>query len=163
MTEHELSQLPKSRTEALMEGKPFYFTGEPCKNGHIAERRAGNYECMACLPERQKTPQRKAYLKNRASTPHGKKLNWISRIKTRYGITALQFNVMRLTQKLACGICKETFKVGQKICVDHDHSTGKVRALLCDPCNQMIERAREKPEVLRAGANYIEKHSTKEQ
>lgn len=36
------------RREALALGLPRYFTGKPCKNGHIAERGASRGECREC-------------------------------------------------------------------------------------------------------------------
>jgi hypothetical protein len=34
------------RAEAKALGLKYYFTGEPCKNGHVAERMVGNTICM---------------------------------------------------------------------------------------------------------------------
>lgn len=42
--------------------------------------------------------------------------------------------------------------------VDHDHSTGKLRAILCWRCNLMLGQASDNPEILRKGAEYLEKH-----
>lgn len=43
--------------------------------------------------------------------------------------------------------------------LDHDHVTGGVRGLLCPSCNWGIGKAGDKPAVLRAGADYLEKSS----
>jgi hypothetical protein len=43
-----------------------------------------------------------------------------------------------------------------KECTDHIHGTVIVRGILCDGCNKMIGFAKENPEILRAGANYLE-------
>lgn len=40
--------LPISRDSALAEGKKFYFTGLPCKNGHVAERYVSSRNCVTC-------------------------------------------------------------------------------------------------------------------
>ena len=42
---------------------------------------------------------------------------------------------------------------------DHCHSTGKVRALLCGQCNQLLGQAKENINTLRASIKYLEKHS----
>ena len=40
-----------SRKEALERGLKRYFTGKPCKNGHIAERFVSNGRCVECAHE----------------------------------------------------------------------------------------------------------------
>ena len=53
-----------SRQEAQAKGLKRYFTGEPCKNGHVAERQTSNSTCMECArfkdKKRNGTPKRKA-------------------------------------------------------------------------------------------------------
>lgn len=49
-TQAELGiNVPTSRAEAKKRGSQFYFTGKPCKNGHVAKRWAngGCYDCVA--------------------------------------------------------------------------------------------------------------------
>jgi DNA-binding XRE family transcriptional regulator len=59
-----------SRTEAISRGLRHYFTGKPCKRGHIALRFATSMDCVVCSKNRQqsekiKTYKSKNYLKNR--------------------------------------------------------------------------------------------------
>ena len=42
------TQLPKTRKEAQASGEKYYFTGEPCKHGHIAPRKTKG-ACVECL------------------------------------------------------------------------------------------------------------------
>jgi len=51
-----------------------------------------------------------------------------------------------------CEICG-TLDFG--LVVDHDHSTGKFRGLLCNPCNKALGFFRDNPEVLESAARYI--------
>ncbi len=44
----DASTLPKSRAEAKAAGAKHYFTGEPCKHGHVAPRKAKG-ACTECL------------------------------------------------------------------------------------------------------------------
>jgi hypothetical protein len=53
----------------------------------------------------------------------------------------------------SCGLCS---RVG-KICLDHNHSTGKFRGWLCDRCNRTLGLANDDPALLRKMADYIEK------
>lgn len=40
--------LPKTRKEAMELGYKFYFTGKPCKNGHIEPRKTKRGKCLGC-------------------------------------------------------------------------------------------------------------------
>lgn len=40
-----------SRKEAKAQGLSRYFTGKPCKNGHVAERRTASSHCVGCRAE----------------------------------------------------------------------------------------------------------------
>jgi 5-methylcytosine-specific restriction endonuclease McrA len=44
----DTSTLPKSRAEAKATGAKYYFTGEPCKHGHVAPRKTKG-TCVECL------------------------------------------------------------------------------------------------------------------
>jgi hypothetical protein len=52
-----------------------------------------------------------------------------------YGITPEQLQAMKLAQDCKCAICGESPK---RLCIDHDHATGKVRKLLCIQCNTAL-------------------------
>ena len=60
-------------------------------------------------------------------------------LKRQYGITQEHFDSMLFLQHGRCKICGRTAEetgIQQKIlCVDHDHTTGRVRGLLCRHCN----------------------------
>ena len=42
--------------------------------------------------------------------------------------------------------------------LDHDHLTSKIREYICLYCNDMLGRSGDCPEILRKGADYLEKH-----
>ena len=44
----DTSTLPKTRAEAQATGAKYYFTGVPCKHGHIAPRKTKG-ACVECL------------------------------------------------------------------------------------------------------------------
>lgn len=81
-----------------------------------------------------------------------------------YGIGIDDYNEMLAAQNGVCAICEkpEKAKVRGKVkplSVDHSHTTGKVRALLCSSCNHLLGHAFESAEVLRAAALYLEQHA----
>jgi hypothetical protein len=47
-----------SRDEARALGLKRFFTGKPCKHGHVAERRVSTYACVEC--DRTRAPERRA-------------------------------------------------------------------------------------------------------
>ena len=42
------------RYEAMLDGKPSYWTGSPCKNGHISFRMTSTGTCLECRKERDR-------------------------------------------------------------------------------------------------------------
>lgn len=50
----------------------------------------------------------------------------------------------------------------RRLAVDHDHRSGRVRALLCARCNSAIGHLREDPNLARAVADYLERHAADE-
>lgn len=50
-----------SRDKAKSLGLKRYFTGDPCKYGHVVERQVSSYGCMACQNERVKAAAKKKY------------------------------------------------------------------------------------------------------
>ncbi len=61
----------------------------------------------------------------------------------KYGITIDVFEKMGKDQKSRCKICNRDFKFEKDVQVDHNHGTGKVRALLCLNCNVALGHIRE--------------------
>jgi hypothetical protein len=73
----------------------------------------------------------------------------------RYGMSHEQYIEMWDAQEGLCAICR--FRID--IVVDHCHTTGKVRGLLCRGCNAGLGHFEEKPERLAAAAEYLRAHS----
>jgi hypothetical protein len=74
--------------------------------------------------------------------------------KRRYGLTRAEVDALREEQGDACAVCGAA---GPEH-LDHDHQTGRIRALLCQRCNQGLGLLRDDPTVLRAAADYVEEH-----
>lgn len=56
-----LLTLPKSRMDARATGSTHYFTGKPCKRGHVKQRFASDAACVECQRDYQKSPKWKSY------------------------------------------------------------------------------------------------------
>lgn len=83
----------------------------------------------------------------------------------RYGVGADEYARMLAAQDGKCAICGATERrVGPDgevttLCVDHDHKTGAVRALLCHGCNVALGQFDDDPERLEAAAAYVRRWS----
>ena len=74
--------------------------------------------------------------------------------RRRYGLTRADVADLRVEQGNSCAICGAP----EPEHLDHDHLTGRIRALLCQRCNQGLGLLRDDPTVLRAAADYVEEH-----
>ena len=74
-----------------------------------------------------------------------------------YGVTLEQRNQMLLAQNCKCAICGSGFKNSRDAHIDHNHSTGKIRQVLCGRCNLGIGRFNEDVTILMSAIKYIEK------
>ena len=77
-------------------------------------------------------------------------------LTAKYGISEADYERMFKEQNEVCAICKRHQRF-QRLAVDHDHKTGKVRGLLCVNCNRGLGRFFDSPIRLRSAADYLEK------
>jgi hypothetical protein len=82
------------------------------------------------------------------------------RIEKRFGITEEKYNLLLSSQENKCKICGGVNKSGRKLYIDHNHSTGEVRGLLCHNCNFLIGHCKENIEVLEKSIAYLQKYGT---
>jgi hypothetical protein len=72
-------------------------------------------------------------------------------LKRNYGVTPEFYDFMVEWQGGACGICGDS----AKLVVDHHHTLGHVRGLICQSCNLMLGHAKDDPERLRQAIAYL--------
>lgn len=96
--------------------------------------------------------------KNWRENPEIRRRKHSQNLQAWYGITIEQKEAMLAAQGGACAICTEVSH-GDVFSwhVDHDHQSGHVRGILCMLCNLLLGKAKDRPEVLRAAADYLEK------
>ena len=87
-----------------------------------------------------------------------------TQLRQKYDIDSKTYYEMHEAQNGACAICKEPERslMGGKpmrLAVDHDHATGKVRALLCSTCNTSLGGFQDSPKLLQAAIEYLKHHS----
>ena len=86
-----------------------------------------------------------------------------SYLMRKYGMTIEQYDAMLEAQGGGCFICSCTPREDISLHVDHDHSTGKVRGILCFRCNNALADFQEDPELLRKAAAYVSWHANQEE
>ena len=80
-------------------------------------------------------------------------------IVSKYGIDLVEYNKLLVKQKHSCYICKkhkDTFK--KRLCVDHNHKTGKVRGLLCASCNYVLGHSKDSVRILKTMIKYLKEN-----
>ena len=80
--------------------------------------------------------------------------------KAKYGLDYDKFLEMFNAQGGSCKACDKKLIIGGKKqldcpVVDHDHKTGRVRAVLCETCNRIVGQLREDYAYTQKIANYI--------
>lgn len=80
-----------------------------------------------------------------------------SHLKRRYGVTVEQYDALLIEQAGRCKLCgAEECGAGRKyLCVDHDHTTGAIRGLLCNSCNRALGALRDDPDLIDRAAEYV--------
>jgi len=119
-------------------------------------RKGRSYYCAECN-RKMKTPARSR--RNAAENLFLK----------RQGITLAEFKKMVKECGRVCEICGRRLFIrikysvnangtqGRRPCLDHEHSTGRPRGILCGRCNAGIGFFQDDPEKLRAAVRYLEK------
>jgi hypothetical protein len=74
-------------------------------------------------------------------------------LKEKHHMSGSDYNSLLARQDGVCAICG-TLPDGI-FQVDHDHKTGRVRGLLCGPCNRGIGQMEDDPERLERAAKYL--------
>jgi hypothetical protein len=121
----------------------------------MRKRPSGNYTphtyCRPCRAEYNREWKAANLAKVKAYTHK-------SHLKKTYGLDQGEYYAMLEEQNGVCAICNKQPPNGKKLHVDHCHSTGDIRALLCGPCNRGMGGFRDNPAILRAAANYLERY-----
>lgn len=75
----------------------------------------------------------------------------------KYGLSPEQFQAMIDGQEGKCAICKIVPSGG--LVIDHNHTSGKIRELLCNSCNPAVGMIGENPDIARKIIEYLTKHT----
>ena len=123
-----------------------------CLTEYVAPKRTS--WCNTC----RKEYERKYWAQKSKEARREKKL------KHDFGISFVEFQALFDKQAGCCGICScplTLFKEdqGEVACVDHDHSSGHVRGLLCNHCNRALGLLKDDLTTIRNMERYLESHT----
>ena len=92
---------------------------------------------------------------------HNKKRIRDTKRKAKFGLTGEQVDQMRLACNYCCEICgiHESKLSSRGLVIDHDHTTNKIRGLLCDKCNRGLGLLGDIAKTLEKAFNYTIKVS----
>ena len=111
------------------------------------DRRAKNGKAVYCFSCNRK--------KSKSQRDNDPLLSKRMHLKTRYSLSLEDVADMMLKQGNACAVCGTE---DANLVIDHNHSSGAVRGLLCNSCNCALGHLKEEPEVIKSLLTYIEKH-----
>lgn len=102
-------------------------------------------------PERNREAGVRRY-RRKAADPEFRKTH-ARRVRAhRYGLTLAELDELLASLSEKCAVCGST----RDLHIDHCHSTGKIRGILCGRCNNAAGQTGDDPERLRAIADYLE-------
>lgn len=110
--------------------------------------------CTSCKSEQQR--QRKSKYDKERYKKLSEQVYGIS-IKRQYGISLEEYNTLLQAQNNVCAICGSSCPTKKRLAVDHCHSTGKVRGLLCMPCNRALGLFKDNSEIVENALSYLRK------
>lgn len=115
-------------------------------------RRRGGIEapqgyCKACVKEYSQA--RRAWESRLAMNRYYKK---------RYGITLEEYETLLSAQGGVCAICKKR-KGKNRLHVDHCHSTGNIRGILCSWCNAGLGQFKDDTAMMLRAVEYLRRHA----
>jgi hypothetical protein len=112
-------------------------------------------KCLKCRYERQKERLRERFGSDGIRHYVDRR-----RIFRRYGVTFEEVEKTLQSQNNKCKICELpiqffTKTYNNRACVDHCHTTNKIRGILCHYCNTGIGYLKDSPTVLQRAIDYL--------
>ena len=122
--------------------------------------------CKECATKeikawRRRYPERQKILTDRYAAKHPER-----HLKTKFGIDPLEKRKIFESQDRACAACGIKDHGNPRIsgetgwCLDHDHSTGMIRGVLCWGCNMALGFVKDSEDRLINLAGYLKTHTT---
>lgn len=88
-----------------------------------------------------------------------KEANRLYQKKNKYKLSAEEYYSLFQKQNNSCAVCGVLFDNHNRAFVDHSHSTGAVRGLLCIKCNSLLGMANDDIKILHKAIEYLNKRT----
>ena len=125
------------------------FFSRGVKLAHLYKSR-----CKLCMQAKRQ----EWAMQNKEHLNDWRRKNWVTanrRLKRR-GATQQIYNELYEAQRGCCAICSEPEEKFSWLCIDHDHTSGRIRGLLCPNCNRGIGLLKDSSELLQKAHHYLE-------
>lgn len=120
-----------------------------------SKKRGYQFCCISCSKNYKKQHQESMTIEEWKET---QRQYWL---KSQYGLSLNDYNNLLKQQKHQCAIC-ETDEVDAfkgLLFVDHCHTSGKVRGLLCHHCNTALGKFKDSERILSKAIEYVRKNN----
>lgn len=109
-----------------------------------------SYECKECAKKRTR-----ALHKARRDCPIYKAAARARTVRCAYKVEMGDIVALQEAQDNNCPICLRNLDEVSRTHIDHCHTTGRVRGVLCSECNTGIGKLRDDPEFLQRAIDYL--------
>lgn len=164
MSEHQPSKCHPSKPEFVIDSGVCYscYTSQKKSKNNPSKCHPGKPEfivgsgvCRACYLKdwRSERPPSKCH-------PDKPMVDLKSGFCSSCYVSTKKYGVVVDFAKHNCEICRKPLQKGVgKGAIDHDHSTGGLRGILCSSCNRMLGFAKDSTDILRAAIEYLYKYA----
>ena len=108
--------------------------------------------CKPCAREKVREHRRNLTPEQKAERAEHRRLYIRLRL---YGLSVSEFLELKANQEHKCAVCKRAERLG----VDHCHTSGKVRGLLCSNCNTALGHLKEDESIILSLLAYVRRHA----
>jgi len=145
-------KLPHARTREVAYAKEYHKRPEAIVRAkERRDRPEAKVKILAYMAEYRKRPEA---IENRKRRLRADALK-------RYCITEAEFDVMFKAQGGRCAICGTDQYNNRGPQIDHDHASGKVRAILCNACNGGLGLFKDNIDIMEAAVAYLKNANAK--
>lgn len=107
-----------------------------------------HHYCRKCMSEQKNARYRNDYEYRERRKAYN--------LMYKYNLTEDEFQLKLYMQNNKCAICNTKFKSKRQTLIDHNHITGKIRALLCPNCNNLLGACKDNIDILKSAIIYLQ-------